>query len=125
MESDDRFFDRAIARIARGILALAVAGTVAAFAFGGWKWAAGFAAGAAVSWLNYRWLKQIVDALGGKRPIKRTAILAGLRYLLLAAGAYVILKSSTVSLPAALLGLFTAVAAVLVEILFELLYARN
>ena len=51
--------------------------------------------------------------------------MAGLRYALLGGGAYVILHYSPVSVTAALLGLFVAVAAVIVEICFELAYARN
>jgi hypothetical protein len=51
------------------------------------------------------------------------AVVFGLRYLILAAGAYAIVKYSELSLAAALAGLFVAVAAVLVEILFELVYA--
>jgi hypothetical protein len=123
--SNDVFFDRALGRIVRTMAGLGLMGTALAWSLRGWRWGLGFAAGAAVSWVNYRWLKQIVDALAGKRPKKRTAILAGLRYLLLAIGAYAILKSSVLSLPAALMGLFTAVAAVLIEILFELVYARH
>jgi hypothetical protein len=52
-------------------------------------------------------------------------VLLGLRYVLLGAGAYVILKYTAISLPAALAGLFVPVAAVLIEILIELAYARN
>ena len=83
-------------------------------------------AGAIASYLNFRWLKQIVEALGGsggRQPRARTAVLAGLRYGLLAAGAYGILNFSALSLRAALAGLFVSVAAVILEILFELLYA--
>jgi hypothetical protein len=49
----------------------------------------------------------------------------GLRYLLMCGGAYVIVKYSNISLSAALAGLFVAVAAVIVEILFQLIYARS
>jgi hypothetical protein len=38
-------------------------------------------------------------------------------------GAYVIVKYSTLSLAAALCGLFVPVAAIILEILFELVYA--
>lgn len=123
--SDQVHFERALARMVRSMAAIALAGTALMFAWRGWPWGLGFAAGALVSWLSFRWLKQIVDALGGLRPKKRTAILAGLRYLLVGLGGYVILKSSVMSLPAALIGLFTAPAAVLIEIVFELVYARN
>lgn len=123
--ADDQFFERALGRITKVTLALAAGGLIAALAWGGWSWAAGFALGAAVSWLNFRWLKQVVDALGQSRPTrKRVAILAGLRYALLGGGAYAILRFSSVSMTAALLGLFVSVAAVVVEICFELVYAR-
>ena len=121
---DDVFYERALGRIHQGILVLAAAGTLAALRWRGWTSAAGFALGSAVSWLNYRWLKQIADSLGGRsRPPTRMAVLLGLRYLLLGGGAYVILRFSKISMPSALIGLFVSVAAVIVEILFELAYA--
>ena len=126
MTSDDeRFLDRAVERIRKAMFALSAGGALAAFAWRGWTWGAGFALGSAASYLNFRWLKQIVDALGGGRVKRRVAVMAGLRYVLMGAGGYVILKYSSVSLPAALAGLFVSAAAVIVEILFELIYARN
>ena len=88
-------------------------------------WAAGLAVGTALGWLNFRWLKQLVFTLGSHRARPRTAVKLGLRYLILGGGAYVILRYSSVSQPAALAGLFVSVAAVIVEILIELVYARN
>lgn len=123
---DDRFYDRALERIARLMFALGAGGTLAAWGWRGWEWGAGFALGSGASWLNYRWLKNIVDTLAGRRPkSKRVAILAGLRYLLLGGGAYVILRYSKISVAAALAGLFVSAAAVIIEILIELLYARD
>jgi hypothetical protein len=113
-----------VARILRFMLVLAAAGTLAGFALLGWEWGAGFLLGALASYLNFRWLKQVVDALGGARPKARLAVFLGLRYLLLAGAAYVIVSYSTLSLPAALTGLFVCVAAVIMEIVFELVYAR-
>jgi hypothetical protein len=124
MESDEDLLRSGTVRILRAMAALGAGGALAALAAGGWTWAAGFALGALVSWLNFRWLKQIVVALGGARTRARLAVLMGLRYLLMGGGAYVILKYSSISLPAALAGLFVAVAAVIVEILFQLIYAR-
>jgi len=116
----------AVVRIGKAILLLAVAGTVVAFAWKGWTWGVGFALGAFASWLNFRWIKHLVEAVAGVRPRRaRMTILAGLRYALLGGGAYVILMYSSISLPAILMGLFVAVAAVILEILFQLLYARN
>ena len=51
-------------------------------------------------------------------------IFLGLRYLILGGGAYVILRYSQISLTAVLAGLFVSIAAVIVEILFELGFAR-
>lgn len=124
MDRDQLLYSQALGRMARTMAVLGVGGTAVAWILGGWLWGGGFLAGAVASYLNFRWLKQIVEALGGGRqPRARTAVLAGLRYVLLAAGAYVILNFSALSLRAALAGLFVSVAAVIFEILFELLYA--
>ena len=123
---DERFFENALARIGKAMFAIAAAGLVLAWAWRGWRYGAGFALGAGASWLNFRWLKQIVDALGSSRPTrKHVAVLAGLRYALLGGGSYVILRYSPVNLMATMIGLFVAVAAVIVEICFELVYGRN
>jgi hypothetical protein len=123
--ADERFFRRAYARIVKIFWALAVGGAAAAFVFRGWTWGAGFALGAAISGLNFRLWKRVTEALGSPPPRARWAVIWGLRYLLLAGGAYVIFRFTPISVPAALAGLFVAVAAVIVEILAELLYARN
>jgi hypothetical protein len=83
---------------------------------------AGFALGGAISWLNFRWLKYVVDGLSGKRVRPRLVVLAGFRYLLLGGAAYVILSYSSISLGATLAGLFVSVTAVIVEIFFEVVY---
>jgi hypothetical protein len=124
MTSDEAMLERAAPRMLRGMAVIAAAGTLGLLAFKGWTWAVGFALGGAASYLNFRWLKQIVEALGGPRPRARLALWLGLRYFLMGGGAYVIVKCSPISLPATLAGLFVSVAAVIVEILFQLLYAR-
>jgi hypothetical protein len=125
MTDDERFLERAVARIWKAMFLIAAAGAIGAFLWRGLDWGAGFALGSVVSWLNFRWLKQLVYTLGGDRARPRTAVRLALRYVLLGGGAYVILKYSLVSQPAALAGLFVSVAAVIVEILFELVYARS
>ena len=123
---DESYYQRAEARIARVMMALAAAGAAGMLAWRGWAWAAGFALGAAASWLGFHWLRQVVHAVSGTgRPRRRLALLGGLRYLLLGCGAYVIVRYSSISLAAVLAGLFVSAAAVIVEILFELTYARN
>jgi hypothetical protein len=122
---DALWMDRAVARIWKLILAIGAGGAVALVAWRGWWWGAGWVIGTAVSALNFRWLKQLVSAIGEETAKPRKAVFLGLRYVLLGGGAYVILKFSAISLPAALSGLFVSVAAVIVEILLELAYARN
>jgi hypothetical protein len=123
---EERYYEESLQRVANAMIAIAAGGAIAFWAWRGWRWGAGFAVGAAASWLNYRWLKNIVDALSGRKPArKRVAVVAGLRYLLLGGGAYVIVKYSQISVPAALFGLFVSVAAVVVEIIYQLAYARK
>jgi hypothetical protein len=119
------WMDRAVARIWNLIWAIGAAGAVALVAWRGWWWGAGWVIGTAVSALNFRWLKQLVLAIGGEAAKPRKAVFLGMRYVLLGGGAYVILRFSAISLPAALSGLFVSVAAVIVEIILELAYARN
>ena len=122
---DELWMDRAVVRIWKLMWAIGAGGAIALVAWRGWPWGAGWAIGTAVSALNFRWLKQLVEGIGGEAAKPRKAVFLGMRYLLLGAGAYVILKYSAISLPAALAGLFVSVAAVIVEILLELAYARN
>jgi ATP synthase I chain len=128
MDREQALFESALRRIARGTVALAAAGCLVCLVLRGWRWAVAYLLGAAASYLNFRWLKRVVDALGGAlsaRPSPKFAILIGLRYLLLAAGAYAIVNFTSLSLPAALIGLFVPVAAVILEIIFELIYASS
>ena len=68
----------------------------------------------------------MADGLGRPGAKPRKAVFLGMRYLLLGGGLYVILKFTAISLPPTLAGLFLLVAAVMLEILFELaMYARN
>ena len=126
MDPEPAHFETALRRIARSAAALAAAGCLVCLILRGWRWAVAYLLGAAASYLNFHWLKRVVDALGGAltaRPSPKFAILIGLRYLLLGAGAYAIVNFTSLSLPAALIGLFVPVAAVILEIIFELIYA--
>jgi hypothetical protein len=123
---DDVWLDRALGRIRAVMLGLAVGGTAAAFFLGGWRSGLGFLAGALASLANFRWLHQLTASLGGTAPPrKRLLAFLGLRYLLLVLCGYVIVKFFGFSLTAALLGLFVAIAAVIFEVFYELLYARD
>lgn len=126
-DAETAFVARALRRIFRGAVMLAAAGTLAAFALKGWRWGLGFAAGGAAACLNFYWLHRMVEGLapGGRRPRKRLLLLLATRYLLLGGAGYAIVKVFGLSLAAILLGLFVPVAAILVEIVYELMYART
>jgi hypothetical protein len=118
-------FERTASRLTRTMEICAVAGIAVGMAWRGWRGGLGFALGAAVAWLNFRWLKGFVAGMGpGGRPSVFMALFA-LRYLLLIAGVYVIFRFSKPVLPGALAGLFTPLAAALIEVLIQLRYARR
>jgi hypothetical protein len=120
---DELDYDRAAERIGRVMVAIAGMGTVVALGLGGWKWAAGFLVGSLLSVLNYRWLRKLVEGLGGKPP--HGSVFLALRYLLLGGGGYVILRYSPIRATAVLTGLFVLIAAIFVELIFEIVYARK
>ncbi|PYT31499.1 MAG: hypothetical protein DMG58_12150 [Acidobacteria bacterium] len=119
MDPEQLFIGRALDRIKFLIVFLSGAGALVTAVYGGWRWALGYVLGAAAGYLNFRWLKKLVDSLGeaagGKPPRARMAVFR--------AGGYVILNFSALSMAAAAVGLFVPVAAVILEILFELIYA--
>lgn len=123
--SDDAAYRRVVGRITRITAVLAVAGSVVAFAAGGWSWAAGFAIGGAASWLSFHWLKQVVGSLGTDRPPPNLAMKGVLRYLIIAAVASLLVKYTVINLRAALVGLLVSSAAVLLEIIIQLVHAGD
>ena len=127
MEAEAVFVERALGRMFRGALILAAAGTLAAFALKGWRWGLGFAAGAAGSCLNFYWLHRLVEGFtpGGRRPRRWLLVFLATRYLLLGLAGYATVKVFGLSLAAILLGLFVPVAAIIIEIIYELMYART
>jgi hypothetical protein len=124
-DSGERHLATALARIDKLMFALAAGGTLILLPWRGWTWAAGWLLGSAASFVNYRFIKRIAFSTGAPDAKPRGAVGLGMRYILLGGGAYVILKYAAISMPAALSGLFIVVAAVILEILIELVYARD
>jgi hypothetical protein len=124
MNAEPDFYSRALARVHRHMVFVAAAGTVAAVIFNGWLWGLAFLLGAVASYLNFSWLHHAVEALGpeAKPPRKRVFVFVALRYLLLGAGGYVIVKVFGMNAIAAIAGLFVPVAAIIAEILYELVH---
>ena len=86
---------------------------------------AGFFLGSLYSAFSFRFFHRVVEAMGTESPRKVSALFLTFRLLLLGGLLYVILKYLETSLPAALWGLFLGIAAVILESLYELFYART
>ena len=123
----DKFYDRALERIRKFMLVLAALGFLACVVLFRWQVAAGFAAGAAISYLNHRWLERAVEALGERITTSQSrergrgiVARAVLRYVLVAIGAYVIFNVSRAGLYGFLGGICLPIAAVACEVAVEL-----
>ena len=124
MEAEAEFYDHALRRVYRIIPWLTAAAVVASAVWKGPLTGFAFLLGAAAAYLNFSWLHQMVGGLGsdGKRPRKRVYVFFLLRFGLLAAGGYVIVKVFGMNGIAAVAGLFVPVAAVIIEIVYELVH---
>jgi hypothetical protein len=120
------FYDRAIARIFRLTIVAGLAGmAVTALKFG-IRNGAGFAVGALLSLFSFHTIRGVAYSLGGDSN-RRTALFALLflsRYALIGGMIYVIVKYLEVSPMALLAGLFASIAAVLAEVLYELVFSK-
>ena len=122
----DALFAGSLRRIEWLIPVLAFSVALVLVFFRGWKLALGFAAGCAVAYLNFRWLKSTVEAVAAAvtgddtEPRSRPSVVLRFlaRFFLIAAGAYAILKSSPAAFYGFLGGLFVPVLAILVEAAF-------
>lgn len=135
MNSEEQFVSAAVRRIYLWMGAFALTLTFVLLLWKGPWYGGGFAAGAALSVLNFHWLNAAVDALASHfqraategyesapRQPGRTLLVAKfvLRYALMIAVGYVIFRTSVLSLTAFLGGLFVFVAGVLAEMVYEL-----
>lgn len=88
----------------------------------------GYTTGSFLSVVNFWAFHRLVDKVGqqddaGGPPRSASAIFFGARYLAFVMAGYVIVKYFEASVMAALAGCFVAVAAVVLEIIYELVYA--
>ena len=120
------FYSGALRRISRLMLGLSVVLSLAGCWRYGWRVTLGFVCGCGVAYLNFHWLKRVVSALADRATEPGNARSSGgmvlrflLRYLLMAAGAYVIFTVSPASLYGLFAGLFLPVAAIACEAAYE------
>lgn len=114
------FDERVLRRIVRFTIGLGVIGAIVALARFGPRTAGGFLCGASISLLNFWTLERMTIALTSGGNARGSAGLFGLRYLMVGGAVYVIVKILEISLMSVLAGLFVSAAAVIVEILYEL-----
>ena len=121
------YSERTITRIIRIAAVFGVIGTIAILIKAGMKPAAGFLAGSILSLINFHGLRRVVDGLSGRADagFKGSPMFWVFRYFLLFGIGYVIVRVLEISLMPILAGLFTLAAAILLEILYELTYART
>jgi small-conductance mechanosensitive channel len=126
----DDFLDRALPRIRKFMLILAVSGVIACALFFGWPATAGFLTGAVISYLNQRWLERAIEALGERITTQQSTERGGtivfralMRYVLIACGAYVIFNVSLSGLYGFLGGVLLPMAAIACEVAVEIFIA--
>lgn len=110
------------------VIGLAAGATVALA--GHWPWANGLMIGAALAWLNFRWLRRGLDALvdastaqaGASQPRVPlgTYFRALFRYALIALSVYVIFKVLRVPLASMVVGLCALAAAAIAASVYEI-----
>jgi len=124
------FNERALSRMLHTLLVVSALCLVPAFWRYGWIGAVGFAAGAAVSFVNFRALQRSVEALADRIVNRHSREKGGrivlrflLRYGLVAAVAYAIFKGSALAFRGFLWGLCVPVAAMMIEAGLEAIVA--
>jgi hypothetical protein len=123
-------FEQAIARIPRWILLLAAAGTGLAGVFFGLSAAGGYLIGSIAAWVNFRVIERAVNrvarlARDGEKAAGGTGAWVFIQFTGLMLGALAILIVSGFSRSGAFCGLLIAPAAVIVELVYELVTLKH
>jgi len=118
----ESLYARAIPRMLRVMLVASVLLLAPAFWFYGWAGAIGFAAGAMVSYINFRELTRSVEGLAerivnqhSQEKGRKIVLRFLMRYGLVAVVAYAIFKGSALAFRGFLCGLCLPVAAMMIE----------
>ena len=115
-------------------LGLGIPACLAALILGGLDSGLGFLAGAVLSWINFRWLKQGVDRLlestrsaqpSPKRAVRAAIFKYFLRYALIGLSLYATFRFDILEVFGFFTGLLLVVAAVLVECVLQVIKGWN
>jgi ATP synthase I chain len=117
------WYARSLKRMEHAALIIAAAGLIGVLIYAGWRSALGFLCGAIIAHFNFALWKRITGAIGEQGAEARgdsKAVMLGMRYLLIGGAVFVIIKVLDVSVLAVVAGLLVSVAAVLVELVRQL-----
>jgi hypothetical protein len=120
--SDPGAYERFVKRVQWIILALAVAGALGLSFSRGIRTGMAFVIGSAISFTSFWGWQRVVDGLG-PNPRQRGRLFFVLRLLALVALACVIIKYLRLNVAAAAVGLLVSGAAVILELIYEMIYA--
>lgn len=125
-------FDQAIRRLPRWILLLSAIGTILAGALTGISSAGGFLLGSLAAYLNLKVIERaanrisrLAGAEGDAKPGSGTGVWVFIQFTGLVLGALVILNVSRFSAAAAFCGFLVCPAAVILEIVYELVTLKH
>jgi ATP synthase I subunit len=120
------FYREVFRRLVQIMMVLAVLGFPAAWMRYGLGAALSFVLGSAIAILNFYWLRRTIEAMSvylqatGEKPSSaRVVARFALRYLLIAAAAYAILRGTTNGLYGLFAGLSLPAAAILIDAVYE------
>lgn len=135
MATNSDFYTAAELRVEYFAATIGAVGAICAALLWGLKPAAGVALGAALSWLNYRWMRLGVATMArlakAQHGTEKAHVPAGTylkvagRYALLILAAYVILKVLKLPIISLLLGFSAVLAGVMVELILQLTRGRE
>ena len=119
--------EKGLKRVPALMMGLGVIGAGVAGRIGGWPYAGAFLLGAIGAWLNFRMIEHFVSRLlgaiaaGEAVPPRSPALRQFIRFALFVVGASVILRLSGFNVFVALLGFLVCPAAVMLEMLYQIL----
>ncbi|HYL37992.1 MAG TPA: hypothetical protein VEV17_18900 [Bryobacteraceae bacterium] len=122
LSEEDRYALQLV-RIRGIIVGLGIVGTVLVSLYYGWQTGLGFLIGATVSYSSLSRWHRVVESIGGGSPRPRMPVVSSIvQFGLLAIAAYVMVKYLQVNRLAAFSGLLVGAAAVIMVMLYELVY---